>query len=124
MLKRSAINGMSWPYLSQSVSIVEGYLRSLTANFGSLIWRLTVKIFRFWRLILRPLDGWRLTPLRPSSNNNVAKVEFLCNAQEGLSCLLVYAELHSPPFRDRGNIQYLPLARIYPPYRNRGTEKN
>lgn len=58
------------------------------------------------------------------SNNNVAKVEFLYNAQEGPSGLLVYAELHSPPFRDRGNTQYLPLARIYPPYRDRGTEKN
>lgn len=53
----------------------------------------------------------------------MAKVEFLCNAQEAPSGLLVYAELHSSPFRDRGNIQYLPLARIYPPYRNRGTEK-
>ena len=61
MLKRSVINGMSWPYLSQSVSIVEGYLRSLTANFGSLIWRLTVKIFRFWRLTVNFKAIWRLT---------------------------------------------------------------
>ena len=30
-------------------------------NFGSLIWRLTVKIFRFWRCTVDFLAIWRLT---------------------------------------------------------------
>ena len=56
ILKRSIINSMSWPYLSQSVSIVAGYLRSFTANFGSLIWRLTVNFKAIWRLTVNPIE--------------------------------------------------------------------
>ena len=36
----------------------------MTANLGSLIWRLTVKIFRFWRLTVDFLAIWRL-PVNP-----------------------------------------------------------
>ena len=35
--------------------------KNLTANCGSLIWRLKVKIFRFWRLTIDFLAIWRLT---------------------------------------------------------------
>ena len=49
-----------WPHLAIGLDRV-GYLRNLAANFGSLIWRLTVKIFRFWRLTVNFLAIWRLT---------------------------------------------------------------
>ena len=55
-------------------------MRNLTANFGSLIWQLTVKIFRFWRLTVNFWPIWRLTvnPIETLKNRsydfrNVAK---------------------------------------------------
>lgn len=69
----------------------------------------------------------RINPQDSISQNNlssnVAKAEFLCNVQKGLLGLPLYAEGHSPLFRDSSSIQYLQLARVYPPYRNWRAEK-